>query len=232
MGYYAPVQSSDDLIVDILIPARDQAAHLSQLLAALPHAHLRSVVVIDNGSRDATASVARDQGAVVLRESRVGRGAACLRGIQHLASLPIPPDVVVFLHADGNDDPDDIPRLVEPIRHGNAELVVGVRDRRQRKGLERRMVLGMIKTIYGHRFHDLGPMRAIRFPALIALSLTDPSRAFDVEMQVKAIKLGLRIEEVSVTCAADDPRTSARAPRSFETTSRAVFHILRHSTIR
>lgn len=232
MGYYATVQSSEDLIVDILIPARDQAAYLSELLAAMPHAHLRSVVVIDNGSTDATASVARDAGAVVLREPRVGHGAACLRGIEHLASLPVPSDVVVFLHADGNDDPADIPRLIEPIRHGNAELVVGVRDRRQRKGLEGRVVLGMIKTIYGHAFHDLGPMRAIRYPALVALSLTDPSRAFDVEMQVKAIKLGLRIEEVSVTCAADQPRARAHVPRSFETTSRAVFHILRHSTIR
>lgn len=224
--------ATDSLIVDVLIPVRNQAAQLPDILATLPHTRLRSVVVIDNGSDDASAAVARDCGAVVVREPRVGRGAACLAGIRHLESLPIAPDVVILMSGNGRDDPGDLERLLAPIERDRAELVIGVRARSHRRAPHSRVVLGLIGAIYRHRFQDLGPMRAIRFPALIALALTDPSEAFNVEMQVKAVRLGLRIEEIPVQTVRQRIRSLGAVSESMEITGRAVFHILRHSTIR
>src|SRR5262249_54587539 len=102
--------------VDVIIPARDQAAHIGAVLAAVPSRLVRSVVVVDNHSSDATARGAEDAGAIVVREGRIGYGAACLRGIAHLSSLPRKPDVVVFMSGSGSDDPREIPRLLEPLR--------------------------------------------------------------------------------------------------------------------
>lgn len=226
------MQSSDPLIVDVLVPARNQASRLPGILAALPHTLVRSVVVIDNGSTDTTASVARDAGAVVLRESRVGYGAACMCGIRHLQALPVSPDVVVFMAGDGTDDPDDIARLIEPLGRDNAELIIGVRERTVRRKARSRVVLGMIGAIYRHKYQDVGSLRAIRFPALVALSLTDPTEAFLVEMQVKAIRFGLRVKEISVHSFHLEKPSVRTLSRSVKTTGRAVFHILRHSTIR
>lgn len=223
---------SETPIVDVLIPVRNQAELLPDMLERLPYPRLRSVVVIDNGSGDASAAIARDAGAVVLRESEIGRGAACRAGIRHLETLPVAPDVVVFMSGNGRDDPDDVLRLLEPIERAKAELVIGVRDRPHRRAPHSRMVLGLIGAIYRHRFQDLGPMRAIRFPALIALSLSDPSEAFNVEMQVKAVRLGLRIEEIPVKTIRPRTRSLRAVSNSVEITGRAVFHILRHSTIR
>jgi glycosyltransferase involved in cell wall biosynthesis len=229
------------LVVDVILVARNQAATLSATLAEIPMRLVRSVVVVDNGSDDSTASVARDAGVVVLREPRMGHGAACLRAIAHLETLPRPPDVVVFLAADGSSDAAEIAHLLEPIRADNAELVIGVRARQSRQGgpdqsLEPRLVLGLIGAIYRHRFEDLGPFRAIRFPALIALALSDRGSAFHIEMQVKALTLGLHIAEVpvSVRPVAQDsrPRVVRRMARTVDTAGRSLFHILRHATMR
>lgn len=234
------------LVVDVIVVARDQADTLAATLAEVPMRLVRSVVVVDNGSTDSTASVARDAGVVVLREPRVGHGAACLRAIAHLESLPRPPDVVVFLAADGSDDPAEIPRLLEPLRADNAELVIGVRSRPAdgtRSRLARsdrvprpRVVLGLIGAIYRHRFEDLGPFRAIRFPALVALALSDRGSAFHLEMQVKALKLGLHIAEVPVSVrqvtGRPRPPTVRRVAGTVDTTGRVLFHLLRHATTR
>jgi glycosyltransferase involved in cell wall biosynthesis len=216
--------------VDLIIAARDHASSLAPTLAALPSRLVRSVVVVDNGSTDSTATIAHDAGAVVLRESRAGHGAACLRAIAHLENLPRPPDTVVFMAPDGSDDPRDIPALLGPIALDNAELVIGVRQGRRVRSVESRVLIGLIGAIYRHRFDDLGPFRAIRFPALVALALSESSAAFHIEMQVKAIKLGLHIAEVPVRTRL--PPGRRRPNPSLQATSKAFFHILRHSTSR
>lgn len=227
------------LIVDAVIPARNHASTLGQVLRELPSRRLRSVVVVDNGSTDNTAEVARDAGAVVLHEARPGRGAACLRAQSHLEALPQPPDVVVFLGADGGDDPADLATLLVPIEADNAELVVGVRQREGRSAPRphTRVAIGLINAIYGHKFDDLGPFRAIRFPALVALGLTDRGSGWGVEMLVKAVRMGLSIAEVPVT--ARKPRDGVRrapgvggAIDSVGATGRVLFHILRNATAR
>jgi glycosyltransferase involved in cell wall biosynthesis len=222
------------LVVDTVIPARDAAATLTDVLEALPVKRLRSVVVVDNGSHDATSQIARDAGAVVLRAPSGGYGAACLAAIEHLSRLPQAPDVVAFVPADGSFEAAELPRLLAPLEAGGAELVIGVRERRRRVG--DKVVLGLIETIYRHRFHDLGPMRAIRFPALIALGMSDRGGGWDVEMQVRGLKLGLGIAEVPVARG----RRRARRLRNPTTLAadaaaargRSLFHILRHATVR
>lgn len=225
------MQYTSSLVVDIIVVARDQASALSSTLAALPLRLVRSVVVVDNASTDNTASVARDAGAVVVREPRAGYGAACLRAIAHLEALPRPPDAVIFMAPDGSDDPRDIGALLSPIRTDNAELVVGVRQGKHARTLPNRLAQTLIRTVYRQRFDDIGPFRAIRFPALIALALSDTSEGIHIEMLVKAIKFGLHIVEVPVRTPRHHPVSRARA-RRLSTASRAVFHILRHSTIR
>jgi glycosyltransferase involved in cell wall biosynthesis len=215
-------------VVDVIVPARDAAATLGGVLAALPHKRLRTVMVVDVGSNDATSAVARDQGVVVLREPRGGYGAACLRAIAHLENLPQPPDVVVFAPGDGRADAAAVPELLRVIEEEGAELVVGVARGRPAD----RVVARLIGTVYRHPVHAVGEasaMRAIRFPALVALGMSDRGEGWDVEMVVRALKLGLVVVEVPVAAATARARSlgSRAAARG-----RSLFHILRHATMR
>ncbi|HUS66504.1 MAG TPA: glycosyltransferase family 2 protein [Kofleriaceae bacterium] len=230
-----------ELLVDLVVVARNCAGSLGATLAAVPARELRSVVVVDNGSSDASALVARDAGAVVLFEPVPGYGTACRRAISHMESLPRPPDVVVFLAADGSADPADIPALLEPVRAEGAELVIGVRqpdagDAAPGGAHHERVALGLIGLIYRHQFSDLGPSRAIRFPALVALGLTDRGSGWNAEMQVKALRYGLRIAEVPVAYHAPlDRGGGSRVTElkdSVSTAGRMIFQILRHATAR
>jgi glycosyltransferase involved in cell wall biosynthesis len=223
--------SSGPLVVDLVIPAHNCAGSLGATLAALPSRELRSVVVVDSASTDATSLVARDAGAVLLHEQGPGYGAACRRAISHLEALPRPPDVVVFMSSDGSDDPADIARLLLPIRSGSAELVLVDPSHGRGPAAGDRLALGLIGLLYRHQFADLGRFRAIRFPALVALGLSDRGDGWNVEMQVKALRLGLRIDEVTASPRSRPARAdSVRA--SLSSTGRKVFQILRHATAR
>jgi len=222
------------LVVDLVIAAHNCAGSLGATLAALPAREIRSVVVVDGGSTDATSLVARDAGAVLLHEPAPGYGAACRRAIGHLESLPRPPDVVVFLSADGSDDPADIARLIEPMRAGGAELVLASRRPASQGGKPAagdRLALGLIGLLYRHQFADLGRFRAIRFPALVALGVSDRGEGWNVEMQVKALRFGLRIAEVEAS-ARSRPARAESVRASLSSTGRKVFQILRHATAR
>lgn len=195
------------MIVDLLIPARDEEESLPRLLADLSRqraAPLRQVVVVDNGSRDRTASAARAHGAVVVSEPRRGYGAACLAGLAALRAAP--PDVVCFLDADGSDDPEDLPALFAPIVRHEADLVIGSRVLGEREPgalapVQRAgnaLATRLLALLFGARFTDLGPFRAIRWPALERLGMRDPGYGWTVEMQARALAAGLRCAEVPV----------------------------------
>ena len=187
----------------VLIPALNEEQALPPVLRALPRDRLQVVVVADNGSTDGTARVARAEGAVVVPEKERGYGAACLAGIAHLAALPTAPEAVVFLDADHPEDAARLPLVLEPLARG-ADLVLGVRLGRgggtgnlhthARWG--NRVVLAATRLLFGRRFQDLPPFRAIRFGALQRLGMDDRNWGWTLQMQLRAVRRGLAIAEV------------------------------------
>lgn len=196
----------DQPAVDVIIPALDEAKSIGLVLAALPQDHIRRVVVADNGSTDGTADLARAGGAEVVTAARRGYGSACLSGLAHLRATG-PPEVVVFLDGDYSDHPEELPSLVEPILAGRADLVIGSRvlGQRERGALLPQARAGnfvactLIRLLYGTRYTDLGPFRAIRWEALERLEMVDPTFGWTAEMQVKALRQGLRVVDVPVS---------------------------------
>lgn len=210
------------LVIDVVVPARDHAASLGALLRDLPHRDIRSVVVVDRASTDRTAEIARDGGALVMREPTGGYGAACLRAQAHFSALPRVPDIVLFIPGDRPHAAFAAPSLIAPIVDRGVELVLGAESSRR---LDERMVTKLIDTVYRHRWSSVGPVRALRFPALIALGMSDRGDGWDVEMLVRAIKLGLSSDEVALEQGSDEKRRSTPF-------GRALLHILRHATMR
>ncbi|MCG8558101.1 MAG: glycosyltransferase family 2 protein [Proteobacteria bacterium] len=196
--------AGSDLRLDVVIPALNEEAALPSVLAEMP-GFVRRVVVADNGSSDRTAAVAQEGGAQVVREARRGYGSACLKALARLRRDP--PDVVAFLDADRSDDPGEMPRLVAPIEAGEADLVIGSRtlgrceagalSPHQRAG--NRVACLAMRWLYGVRYTDLGPFRAVRWQALERLEMRDRDFGWTVEMQAKAARLGLRVLEVPVS---------------------------------
>jgi glycosyltransferase involved in cell wall biosynthesis len=197
---------SKALTIDVVIPALNEEASLPLVLAALPRSSVRRIVVADNGSTDATARVAREGGAEVVAAARRGYGSACLAGLAHLRHTG-PPDIVACVDADYSDHPEELPVVAAPILAGTADLVIGSRvlGRRERGALLPQARAGnfvaclLIRIFYGHRFTDLGPFRAVRWDALERIGMADPDFGWTAEMQVKAVRLGLRCAEVPVS---------------------------------
>lgn len=166
---------------------------------------VRRVAVVDNGSRDRTAAVARGLGAEVVREPVAGYGRACLAGLAHLRRSP--PGAVVFLDADHSDDPRDLPEILRPILAGEAELVVGSRVLGEREpgsftpaqALGNRLAPALLRMLWGVRVTDLGPFRAMRWEALESLGMRDLDFGWTVEMQARAARAGLAMTEVPVS---------------------------------
>jgi glycosyltransferase involved in cell wall biosynthesis len=191
--------------VAAVIPALDEERALPGVLANLPRSLVDVAIVVDNGSTDCTAEVARASGAIVVREERRGYGRACLAGIA--AARVFAPCVLLFMDADGSDDPRDIERVVTPVLAGDVDLVIGSRTlgHRERGALPPHARIGnllatrLIRLLWGMRFTDLGPLRAVRVDALDRLNMRDPAFGWTVEMQVKAAKLHLRCLEVPVS---------------------------------
>lgn len=188
----------------LIIPALNEEASIGPLLDGVPDGVFATVVVADNGSTDRTAREAEARGAVVALEPRRGYGSACLRALE---VVPADVDAVVFMDGDGSDDPREADRLLRPIREGTADLVIGSRvlgqvepgalHSHQRSG--NRLATGLLWMMLGHRYTDLGPYRAIRADSLRELEMTDRGYGWTVEMQIKAVRRGLRITEVPVS---------------------------------
>jgi glycosyltransferase involved in cell wall biosynthesis len=173
-------------------------------LAEIPAGLVDAVVVVNNGSIDRTAQVAREAGAVVVDEPQAGYGYACAAGIRQ--STHYDPEALVFLDADGSFDPAQIEDLIAPIRSGQADLVLGSRPA---GGMERGampvharfgnwLVSRLMRLLYGLQVTDLGPYRAIRINLLSQLSMREMTYGWPTEMMVKAARLGARVVEVPV----------------------------------
>lgn len=187
--------------VFVIIPALDEERSLPLVLAELPL--VGGVIVVDNGSRDRTAEVAREGGATVVHEPRRGYGNACLAGMAEAGRRGA--GIIVILDGDHSDYPDDLPLLVNPVLDGEADMVLGDRTRlaeagalRRHQELGNRLATFLIARVTGHRYRDMGPFRAIRAEALDSLQMRDPNYGWNVEMQMKAVQRGLRVREVAV----------------------------------
>ncbi len=200
------LDSDAEITVDVVIPALNEEISLPQVLADLPDPPVRRIVVADNGSTDRTAAVAEKAGAVVVPAPIPGYGSACLAGLDHLRRND-PPEIVVFVDGDYSDHPDELPRVIAPIVAGEADVVIGSRTlgNRERGALLPQARAGnlvaclLIRLLYGHRYSDLGPFRAARWRELEALEMEDPNFGWTAELQVKALRAGLRITEVPVS---------------------------------
>lgn len=188
--------------VSIIIPALNEEQAIRRVLEEIPKQEVAEIIVVDNGSTDGTAGAARAMGAKVVAEPRRGYGRAVLRGLQELNGRS---DTVVILDGDHSDFPEELPKLLEPIKQGEADLVIGSRTEAALPGSllpQQRfgnwLTCSLIGILYGQRFSDMGPFRAIRREALEDMRMEDPSFGWNVEMQVKALKRGFRVAEVPV----------------------------------
>ncbi len=196
--------SSTAVEAALIIPALNEEEVIGSTLREIPPGLFHTVIVADNGSTDRTAAIARAEGATVVHEPERGYGAACLKA---LATLGPETDVVVFMQADGSENPAEAKLLLHPILEGRADMVLGSRtlgvtepgalEPHQRFG--NRLTTFLVRLIYRHRYTDLGPFRAIRREALDLLDMRDRGYGWTIEMQVRALQHGLRVIEVPVS---------------------------------
>ena len=188
--------------ISIIIPALNEEASIGLVIRDIPTAPGTEIIVVDNGSTDATAEIARQAGARIVAERHRGYGAACLTGIAAAAD----PHFIVFLDGDYSDYPEDVPLLMEPLLAGTADLVIGSRmagaDARRvlppQSYWGNRLATFLLQVLYGFHFTDLGPFRAIRAESLKRLAMADRNFGWTIEMQIKAVQRGLRIREIPV----------------------------------
>jgi glycosyltransferase involved in cell wall biosynthesis len=219
----------------LIIPALNEEPVLGDTLLAIPTGLFSMVIVADNGSSDRTGEIARSHGAAVTREDERGYGATCLKAIAHL-----PPDIdaVVFMQADLSEDPKEAALLIEPIQNGRADMVLGSRTlgKVERGALLPHQVFGnwlattLIRLLYGFRYTDLGPFRAIRRSSLERLQMHDRNYGWTMEMQVRAIQEKLRIMEIPVSYkvrAAGENKVSGNLSASIQAGIRIIATVFR-----
>jgi glycosyltransferase involved in cell wall biosynthesis len=187
-----------------VIPVLDEEGAIGPVLAAMPSDWIDEVIVVDGGSRDRTVAVASAVGATVISETERGYGRACARGAA--AAIKSGAEILVFLDGDGGDRPEEIPNLVQPILDGKFDFVIGSRTRGVREAgsmgahqaLAGRLIGWAIGVVYGVRYTDMCAFRAIRAKALERLGMREMTYGWNLEMQMRAACVGLRILEVPV----------------------------------
>lgn len=190
--------------IAVIIPVLNEEKTLPLVFKDMPTDLVDEVVVIDNGSSDRTPEIAKEHGATLLHESKKGYGYPCLKGIEYLRSKE--PDIVVFVDGNHSDHPEEIIRLVRPIVEEDYDLVIGSRTTGpvEEGALRAPVRFGnllatvLISLLYGFKYTDVGPFRAVKFDKLLKMDLND-NLGWTVEMQVKAIRMKYRIREVPVS---------------------------------
>jgi glycosyltransferase involved in cell wall biosynthesis len=180
----------------VILPVLDEVGALPWVLGRVPPGF--RALVVDNGSTDGSGDLARQLGAHVVVEPQRGFGAACFAGL-----VAAPEGVVCFMDADASLDPADLPTVVGPVADGRADLVLAARH--PERGAwpwpartANRVLAARLSRRVGFRLHDVGPMRAARRDALLALEIGDRRSGWPLEMVVRAARAGWRIDEVAV----------------------------------
>jgi glycosyltransferase involved in cell wall biosynthesis len=199
----------EHLPVCVVIPALNEEATIEGVILDLqkafhPSFHLSKILVVDNGSSDSTAAKARAAGAEVVYEKERGYGAACLAGIAAISQLPEKPVFVLFADADGSDAASLWPKMLLPLLEQKANLVIGSRvlgdcakgalSIPQRFG--NWLATALINRQYNSNFTDLGPFRALRYSDLLSLEMKDRAYGWTIEMQLKALRMGMTVQEI------------------------------------
>lgn len=190
--------------IALVIPALNEEEAIRHLLDELPRAMVEWIIVVDNGSTDATAAVARAGGALVVSEPVRGYGRACLTGFQTACKLGA--GIVVFMDGDGSDDPADLPLLLEPVLEGKAEMTIGSRvtPRAERGAIPPQARLGnwlvsrLLRLLYGAQIHDIGSFRVVSCATLHSLHMHEMTFGWPVEMLVKMARARYRIVELPI----------------------------------
>ena len=199
-GNGAAREAASDRVV-VVIPTLDEEQSIADVVRGIPRAIVSRVIVADGGSRDATAARAKAAGADVIDAGR-GYGRACLAATMAAEDA----DIVVFMDGDGADDPRSIVELVEPIRSGGCDFVLGSRARGRREAGSiawHQLVAGRVagwgmRLLYGVSYTDMSALRAIRRQALLELAMRELTYGWNLEMQMRAARAGLRILEIAV----------------------------------
>jgi glycosyltransferase involved in cell wall biosynthesis len=189
--------------VSVIIPALNEEEPIAGVVHEVAATKIPAdIIVVDNGSTDRTANRAREAGARVVKALR-GYGRACAAGV---AALPPECEIVVFLDGDGSDCPELMSQLVDPIAAGTHDFVIGSRTRGQREPgsmnfqqiVAGRIAGRILRLLYGVRYTDMCPFRAIRRDTLEKLGMREQTYGWNLEMQMKAARGALRILEIPV----------------------------------
>lgn len=192
-------------IIKVIIPAYNEAESIAKVIGDIPSI-VNEIVVVNNNSNDNTVAVATNAGATVLEELQRGYGYACLRGLRYISAFETPPDIVVFLDGDYSDYPEKLTEIVAPIIDDDLDFVIGARVKElQEKGamtvpqeFGNWLATFLMGKIFGAKYTDLGPFRAIKYSKLMDLKMQDKTYGWTIEMQLKALKQKLTYTEVPV----------------------------------
>jgi glycosyltransferase involved in cell wall biosynthesis len=193
-------------LIYVIIPAFNESQSIGKVITDIPDL-VTEIIVVDNGSTDNTGDIAREKGAIALRENRKGYGYSCLKGMDYIKKKANKDDVIVFLDGDYSDFPGEIEMLISPIISSGYDMVIGSRvlGERQKGSMLFQQIAGnwlatkLIKLFFNAHFTDLGPFRAITWDALEQINMKDKTFGWTVEMQVKAAKLNLKFTEIPVS---------------------------------
>lgn len=193
-------------VIRVIIPAFNEEKSVGKVINDIPNNLVKEVIIIDNGSTDATYEMIKQAGATALKEERKGYGSACLKGIDYINQLEDSTDIVVFMDADYSDYPEEMPELIKPIIENDYDIVIGSRalGNKEKGSMTPQQIFGnwlatrILKLFYNVNFTDLGPFRAIKLSKLNALGMKDTNYGWTVEMQIRAAKNKLRSTEVPV----------------------------------
>ncbi|MCB0698599.1 MAG: glycosyltransferase family 2 protein [Chitinophagaceae bacterium] len=197
-------QALPDIVV--IIPAFNEENAVGNVIRDIPKDLVREIIVVNNNSNDATKEKATAAGATVLDQPTQGYGNACLKGIDYINNMQPTPQIVVFLDADYSDHPEELPNLVQPIINDGVDMVIGSRalGNKEKGSMTPQQVFGnilatkLLKLMYGVKYTDLGPFRAITYDALTRMQMQDRTYGWTVEMQLKAAKMKMKTTEVPV----------------------------------
>jgi glycosyltransferase involved in cell wall biosynthesis len=190
------------LRVAAIIPTLNEEDAIAGVIAAIPDGAVDRVIVVDSNSSDRTVERAKRAGAEVVSETRKGYGRACRAGAEAAVNC----EILVFLDGDGADRPELIPELIAPIAEDRADFVIGSRTRgvREPGSMSAHQLLAgyaigaALGLLYGVRYTDMGPMRTIRRDLLFSLGMREMTYGWNLEMQMRAARLGLRVVELPV----------------------------------